>query len=114
MTKQQQVASLAAEGQNIGEIAKALFLSENTVKVMAHRMRKAGYPVNFPRRARLLGRVSTMVDRPDLDAGGAISGLVCSLEDEVALWLVNTVPIGGTIADVLRGIVVDAYQEATA
>lgn len=66
--------------------------------------RKGLLPRFVPRRAAKYDH-----DRPAL---GGLAPMLDGLSVEVREWLYGQVPTGGTLADALRGVVVDAYYEA--
>jgi hypothetical protein len=44
---------------------------------------------------------------------GRMSDLVAGLQGEHLVWLLDQIPEGGTFSDVLRSIIVDAYDDDT-
>ncbi len=61
-----------------------------------------------PSKKLLIGRVRRRY--PDLKFG-VMSGLFDNLDEEVGFWLADQVPRSGSLVELIRAFVVDAYQD---
>lgn len=66
----------------------------------------------MPRRATRRS-IATRQDRSEFVTGGGMVQLVVSLPEPVQDWLIDAIPEGATLSDILRAIVIDAYNEET-
>lgn len=55
--------------------------------------------------------VLTRQDRSEFVTGGGIVQMVAGLSEPVQDWLINSIPEGATLTDMLRAIIIDAYDE---
>lgn len=93
-----EVARLAKEGLSNPEIAERMGATVKRVGSMKYRARAVG----------LLPPVAGMTQGPPL---GSVGLVMNGLSDEIRVWLEGQVPSGSCVADVLRMLVVDAYDE---
>lgn len=117
-TRKEKIRALALEGRAITEMGKTLGLPESTViyylvKLLAEgaippaalRKKNAYTPREQRRRIAQKYRMSYGVRY------GHLSDLVGSLPPKQVDWLLAQVPVDGSLIDVLRGVVNDAYAE---
>ena len=57
--------------------------------------------------------VQTRQDRSEFVTGGGMVQMVAGLPEPVQDWLIDGIPEGATLTDMLRAIVIDAYNEET-
>jgi biotin operon repressor len=111
MLKQDHVALLAAKGYTIPEVAAQLCISPNTVRAHAGNLRAKGVTVKFRRRHHYGSALLTRLDSRSDKTHGSVVGLLLGMDEAVATWLLNAVPQGASVADVIRSILVDAFHE---
>lgn len=93
---QARVLRLADGTRSQSEIALMIGTTAGGVSSAVARMRGKGYVARFRRGNQ---------DVPRLDA------VINTLPDDARAWLLAQVPDGATLADVLRAIVVDAFED---
>jgi hypothetical protein len=96
------IEKMARQGKKLREIAKAVGLHESNVS-----RKLAGMPAH-DRSPRLVGLA---VMKKYVTPWGAMTDIAATLTDDQLVWLMNQVPGGGTVSDVLYALVVDAYFE---
>ena len=64
----------------------------------------------MPRRASRRS-LRTRQDAGEFVTGGGIIQMVAGLPEPVQDWLINSIPEGATLTDMLRAIIIDAYDE---
>lgn len=64
----------------------------------------------MPRRANRRS-VFTRHDRSEFVTGGGMVQMVAGLPEPVQDWLIDNIPEGATLTDILRAIVIDAYTD---
>lgn len=64
----------------------------------------------MPRRASRRS-LATRHTAGEFHTGGGIIQMVAGLPEPVQDWLINSIPEGATLTDMLRAIIIDAYDE---
>lgn len=106
------VAKLADGTRTRREIAARLGVSVKAVDAARTRAAKHGVEIRFLKTRGKRHAWEVLCDRGELRIGREnIATLVRSLPEEIANWIAGQVPEGGTMTDVIRGIIVDAYHE---
>ena len=101
------IAEMARQGKKLREIAEAVGLHESTVS-----RKLAGLPDPVQRgNGRSPRLVGLAVMKKYVTPWGAMTDIAARLTDDQLVWLMNQVPEGATVADVLTALVVDAYHE---
>lgn len=93
------------------EVADITGQTMGAVAMMACDLRKRGYQISF-RDPKTYQRRSAV--RARINAGGFETGarqIAESLSANTAEWLINQIPEGGTLTDIIRAIINDAYAE---
>lgn len=109
-----QVLALAKDGMRAAEIAAITGLKTTAVRSRISRLMAAGA---LPRVARRNGSAATMAytyGRVYYQYGttlGRIGQLIATTPPEQVTWLLNQIPEGGQLIDVLRGLIADAYMD---
>lgn len=96
------IEEMARQGKKLREIAEAVGMHESTVS-----RKLAGMP-SRDKSPRLVGLA---VMKKYVTPWGAMTDIAARLTDDQLVWLMNQVPPGGTVADVLTALVVDAHHE---
>ena len=110
------VKTLALLGMTRDQIAAEAGITYWSVNYYLHILEKIG-EIPRSRERRGLPTVAdekTARDRARMKYGakfGTMGSFAASLTDDQLRWLASQVPQGGTFADVLRGIVTDAYHD---
>lgn len=116
----QPVVDLALAGRRKGEIAAALGVSVFTVSRRIGLARSRGIlPADFVIASNLkrkprgghLPSVDVLRSNGHYESGGGIHQLLKSLPLPVAHWLIDAIPPGATVCDMLRAFITDAYNE---
>jgi DNA-binding Lrp family transcriptional regulator len=108
------IKQMALDGKKLGAIAAELNVSLSSVIYHVRSMLDEGELPRARIRRGFAASGESVLDRVRHKHGvscGRMSDFVKSLSDEQLFWLIGQVPPGGTFADVLRAIVVDAYEE---
>jgi uncharacterized protein (DUF3820 family) len=109
------VKALALEGMTAIHIAGELGVSYYTVQ---HYIRVLladnALPYASQRKPRTKGYARKGFERIRMKYGvhfGRMTDFVADLPEDHLVWIVGQIPKGGTFADVLRAIIVDAYED---
>jgi predicted ArsR family transcriptional regulator len=109
-----QVLALAKEGRRAAEIAAVTGLKATAVRSRISRLMAEGA---LPRVARRNGSATTLAytyGRVYYQYGttlGRIGHLIATTPPEQVTWLLDQIPEGGQLIDVLRGLIADAYMD---
>jgi hypothetical protein len=104
------VVEMALKGMTPAQIAAAQDRPVKTIyDVLRRNVRKGVLPKSVERRNRLDYLKSK--EWAGVSVGRLGTDILRALPDETVRWLVDQTPKGGTLADAIRGIVVDAYHE---
>lgn len=101
---QQRVMTLADGRLTLTQVAARIGVKPASVGVAANALRGKGLQPIF---ARMQGQKAKTKPAKELTA--ALRGL----PPHIAEWAANQIPADGTIADLVRGFIVDAYLEET-
>lgn len=99
----QQVTKMKQEGATTKDIAEALDISLSTAHVYVKGARDAGM---LPPR-----QTKTLLRGKDDPPTGSMTLMLSTLPDYVRVWLYREVPKGGTVAELVAGIITDVYDE---
>jgi DNA-binding transcriptional regulator LsrR (DeoR family) len=101
---------LSQQGKSRKEIAAELGISVSKVSFFAQYARKRHGLQIAPFESKDRSFVMNLVRNKKT---GSVGKLLYGLPRPVATWLVSQIPADATLADVVRAIVVDAYDEET-
>jgi transposase len=106
----EEVARMSKEGMGNGEIAAALGTDRSTIGRWKHEARRKGM---LPRFVPTGGYTTAQSEiRRKLRARlGSMAMILDGMTDDQMRWLLRLVPEDGTLADVIRGMVIDVYHE---
>ena len=99
----QQVTKMTREGARAKDIAAALDISLSMAHLYVREAREAGM---LPPR-----RTPTFLRGKDDPPAGSMKLMLATLPDGVRVWLYSVVPEGGTVAELVAGIITDAYED---
>ncbi len=99
----QQVTAMTLSGKTAKDIAEDLSLSRSMVHKYILDAREAGL---LPPR-----RVPHMFRGRNDPPAGSMALMLATLPDHVRIWVYSQVPGGGTVAELVAGIITDAYQD---
>ena len=114
------VVPLLLAGKTIREVARALSADEGAIRARIYRARRLGLiepdfkiASTVPRLPRMNVRRSIVSrqSRGEFTVGGGIVQMVTGLPEPVQDWLINAIPEGATLTDLLRAIIADAYGD---
>lgn len=114
------VVPLLLAGKTISEVAQALAADENAIRQRLHRARAIGLIKPDFKIASRVPRLPRKGVRPSLACrqsrgefvvGGGIVQMVAGLPEGIQDWLIDSIPEGATLTDLLRAIITDAYNE---
>lgn len=105
------VVEMALTGMTPAQIAAAQGRPVKTIyEVLRRNVRKGALPKSIERRNRLDYLKSK--EWAGVSVGRIGIDILRALPDETVRWLVSQTPKGGSLADAIRGIIVDAFHEA--
>ena len=108
--KTKRILALADGTMTAAEIAAALGVTQNSVRGAVRNNR--GYGGSHSLKPVYTGAAAyTRYDGGDFKCGGGMIEMFSGLAPDVQDWLVDQIPDGGTLVEVLRAIVVDAFAE---
>lgn len=99
----QQVTKMKQEGARTKDIAEALDISLSMAHLYVKDAREAGM---LPPR-----ETPTLLRGKDDPPTGSMTLMLSTLPDDVRVWLYSVVPKGGTVAELVAGIIADVYDE---
>ena len=102
-TRLQQVTKLTKGGKTAKEIAAELDISLSMAHLYVKDAREAGM---LPPR-----QTPTLLRGKDDPPTGSMTLMLSTLPDDVRVWLYSVVPKGGTVAELVAGIIADVYDE---
>lgn len=108
--KTKRILALADGTMTATEIAATLGVTQDAVRKVISRAVAHGDNYGF-KKIYDGSSAYTKYSRGDWRCGGGMIELVNSLEPDVQDWLVAQITNGSTMADIIRAIVVDAYNE---
>lgn len=108
-----QVADLADGTLSLRQVSEKLGISIAAVKQGATwARREQGAKVRFKYiREKVRPSIAVRLDDGRIKSGGGIRQLVLRLPNNVGEWLVEQIPEGSTLSDLLVAIITDAYHE---
>ncbi len=108
----QQVKRMLLSGATFWEVSKKLNITYASVSYFARTLTSAGeIPRSNSRKPRLRGSFFRREMRRLGVGCGSLENLINGMTDDQIRWLCEQVPAGGTVADVVRAILVDTYFE---
>ena len=102
-TRLQQVTDLTKGGKSAKDVAAALGISPSMAHIYIREAREAGM---LPPR-----RTPTFLRGKDDPPAGSMKLMLATLPDDVRVWVYSVVPEGGTVAELVAGIITDAYED---
>jgi len=103
---------LVGEGRSNGEIAAEFGVERGTVARWKHDARRRGILPRFVP-SNKYETAQTEMRRKLRARLGTMAMVLNGMTDDQMRWALRLVPEGGTFADVIRGMVIDAYYEET-
>lgn len=117
-TRKEKIHALALEGMTMSKIAETLEIPESTVRYHITKLLEEGAipPAAERKKNKDASRSQRrwLASKYRMSYGvryGNLSDLVGSLPPKQVDWLLAQVPVDGSLIDVLRGMVNDAYAE---
>lgn len=92
------------------QIGMLIGITTDQAREAARRARERGIVVR-PAPTHRGESFDTMLTRGHIKAGGGVAQLMRGLPVEAQMWVIGQIPEGATCADVIRAIVVDAFNE---